>query len=242
MCPDFHKHMTWGNRWIRETRELTRLRDRYDSRTGSVARQFDRICTILERLGYLERADEHGALDYRLTEHGQLLRRLYSERDLVLAQAITTGTLDGLNAAQLAALISSILYEARRGEGGEPRRYPGGPHGLVAQRARELAELDDHVLMLCEDLGVTNYLQPLDFGIVDIIYDWARGDSLSDVLEHTELTGGDFVRNAKRLADVLQQIAVAEPYMGVEHAELAARAREAYDAVNRGIVAYSGVD
>ncbi|MDE5641556.1 MAG: DEAD/DEAH box helicase, partial [Bifidobacterium castoris] len=117
-----------------------------------------------------------------------------------------------------------------------------GPHGLVAQRARELAELDDQVLMLCEDLGVTNYLQPLDFGIVDIVYDWARGDSLSEVLEHTELTAGDFVRNAKRLADVLQQIAVAEPYMGAEHAELAARAHEAYDAVNRGIVAYSGVD
>ncbi|WP_026645284.1 DEAD/DEAH box helicase [Bifidobacterium sp. AGR2158] len=241
-CPDFAQHMKWGNRWIRETRELTRLRDRYDSRTGSVARQFDRICTILEKLGYLEAADENGVRDYRLTEHGQLLRRLYSERDLVLAQAITSGTLDGLDAAQLAALISSILYEARRGEGGEPRRYPGGPHGIVAQRARELAELDDQVLMLCEDLGVTNYLQPLDFGIVDVVYDWARGDSLSEVLEHTELTAGDFVRNAKRLADVLQQIAVAEPYMGTEHVELAARAHEAYDAVNRGIVAYSGVD
>lgn len=241
-CPDFAQHMKWGNRWIRETRELARLRDRYDSRTGSVARQFDRICTILERLGYLERADEDGVRDYTLTEHGQLLRRLYSERDLVLAQAITAGTLDGLDAAQLAALISSILYEARRGEGGEPRRYPGGPHGLVAQRAHELAELDDQMLMLCEDLGVTNYLQPLDFGIVDIVYDWARGDSLSEVLEHTELTAGDFVRNAKRLADVLQQIAAAEPYMGVEHVELAARAHEAYEAVNRGIVAYSGVD
>lgn len=241
-CPDFAQHMKWGNRWIRETRELARLRDRYDSRTGSVARQFDRICTILERLGYLERADEDGVRDYTLTEHGQLLRRLYSERDLVLAQAITAGTLDGLDAAQLAALISSMLYEARRGEGGEPRRYPGGPHGLVAQRAHELAELDDQMLMLCEDLGVTNYLQPLDFGIVDIVYDWARGDSLSEVLEHTELTAGDFVRNAKRLADVLQQIAAAEPYMDVEHVELAARAHEAYEAVNRGIVAYSGVD
>lgn len=50
------------------------------------------------------------------------------------------------------------------------------------------------------------------------------------------------MRNAKRLADVLQQIAVAEPYMGEQHAMLAARAREAFDAVNRGIVAYSGVD
>ncbi|MCH4853203.1 DEAD/DEAH box helicase [Bifidobacterium pseudolongum] len=241
-CPDFQDHMKWGHRWMRETRELERLRQRYDSRTGSVARQFDRICEILDRLGYLERTDHDGVRDYTLTEQGQLLRRLYSERDLVLAQAITEGVLDDLSAPQIAALLSSLLYEARRGEGGEPRRYPGGLHGLVAQRARELKYLDEQVLVLCEDAGMDSYLQPLDFGIVDIIYDWACGDSLAQVLEHTELTGGDFVRNAKRLADVLQQIAVAEPYMGEQHAMLAARAREAFDAVNRGIVAYSGVD
>ena len=241
-CPDFQDHMKWGHRWMRETRELERLRQRYDSRTGSVARQFDRICEILDRLGYLERTDHDGVRDYTLTEQGQLLRRLYSERDLVLAQAITEGVLDDLSAPQIAALLSSLLYEARRGEGGEPRRYPGGPHGLVAQRARELKYLDEQVLVLCEDAGMDSYLQPLDFGIVDIIYDWACRDSLAQVLEHTELTGGDFVRNAKRLADVLQQIAVAEPYMGEQHAMLAARAREAFDAVNRGIVAYSGVD
>ncbi len=241
-CPDFQDHMKWGHRWMRETRELERLRQRYDSRTGSVARQFDRICEILDRLGYLERTDHDGVRDYTLTEQGQLLRRLYSERDLVLAQAITEGVLDDLSAPQIAALLSSLLYEARRGEGGEPRRYPGGPHGLVAQRARELKYLDEQVLVLCEDAGMDSYLQPLDFGIVDIIYDWACGDSLAQVLEHTELTGGDFVRNAKRLTDVLQQIAVAEPYMGEQHAMLAARAREAFDAVNRGIVAYSGVD
>ena len=241
-CPDFQDHMKWGHRWMRETRELERLRQRYDSRTGSVARQFDRICEILDRLGYLERTDHDGVRDYTLTEQGQLLRRLYSERDLVLAQAITEGVLDDLSAPQIAALLSSLLYEARRGEGGEPRRYPGGPHGLVAQRARELKYLDEHVLVLCEDAGMDSYLQPLDFGIVDIIYDWACGDSLAQVLEHTELTGGDFVRNAKRLADVLQQIAVAEPYMGEQHAMLAARAHEAFDAVNRGVVAYSGVD
>ncbi|WP_242357122.1 DEAD/DEAH box helicase [Bifidobacterium pseudolongum] len=241
-CPDFQDHMRWGHRWMRETRELERLRQRYDSRTGSVARQFDRICEILDRLGYLERTDHDGVRDYTLTEQGQLLRRLYSERDLVLAQAITEGVLDDLSAPQIAALLSSLLYEARRGEGGEPRRHPGGPHGLVAQRARELKYLDEQVLVLCEDAGMDSYLQPLDFGIVDIIYDWACGDSLAQVLEHTELTGGDFVRNAKRLADVLQQIAVAEPYMGEQHAMLAARAREAFDAVNRGIVAYSGVD
>lgn len=240
--PDFKTLMKWGHRWVRETKELERLEYRYESRTSSVARQFDRICHSLEVLGYLETADENGHIDYRLTEYGQLLRRLYTERDLVLAQAITHGIFDDLNAPELAAVMSSLLYEPRRGEGGEPRRYPGGPRGRVMQAANALRNMDGQIIALCEANGLENYLQPLDFGIVDLMYNWAYGDSLSEVLEHSDMTGGDFVRTAKRIADVLQQIAVAEPYLGEGGAELAAVAHEAYERVNRGIVAYSGVD
>ncbi|MCH9275586.1 DEAD/DEAH box helicase [Bifidobacterium amazonense] len=241
-CPDLQQHLKWGHRWMREMRELERVRERYDSRTGSVARQFDRICEILERFGYLERHDAaDGALGYRLTEHGQLLRRLYSEQDLVLAQAICAGTFDMLPAQCLAAVLSSLVYEARRGSGGEPRRYPGGMQGPVVWAAQELRGIQAAIRMQCEDDGLETPPQ-LDFGIVDVMYDWADGRDLADVLRGTELTGGDFVRNAKRLADVLQQIATAAPMLGDKGEALARTAHEAADLVNRGVVAYSGVD
>lgn len=68
-CPDLQQHLKWGHRWARETRELQRVTDRYDSRTGSVARQFDRICDILTGLGYLERhVNAAGHIDMTLTE------------------------------------------------------------------------------------------------------------------------------------------------------------------------------
>ncbi|MBW3093465.1 DEAD/DEAH box helicase [Bifidobacterium sp. 82T10] len=241
-CPDLQQHLKWGHRWMRETRELERVRERYDSRTGSVARQFDRICEILERFGYLERRDDaNGQFGYRLTKHGQLLRRLYSEQDLVLAQAICAGTLDMLPAPCLASVLSSLVYEARRGSGGEPRRYPGGMQGPVAWAAQELRGIQAAIRMQCEDDGLEAPPQ-LDFGIVDVMYDWADGRDLADVLRGTELTGGDFVRNAKRLADVLQQIATAAPMLGDKGEALARTAHEAADLVNRGVVAYSGVD
>lgn len=241
-CPDLQRHLKWGHRWAREMRELERVRDRYDSRTGSVARQFDRICEILAALGYLERHDEDpNGLDYRLTEHGQLLRRLYSEQDLILAQAICNGTLKLLPPACLASALSSLVYEARRGGGGEPRYYPGGSQGPVAIAAQELRGIHASIRMMCEDDGLPAPPQP-DFGIADIMYEWADGEDLAAVLRGVELTGGDFVRNAKRLTDVLQQIATAASLLGPDGEALAATAHEAADMVNRGIVAYSGVD
>ena len=241
-CPDLQRHLKWGHRWAREMRELELVRDRYDSRTGSVARQFDRICEILAALGYLGRHDEDpNGLDYRLTEHGQLLRRLYSEQDLILAQAICNGTLKLLPPACLASALSSLVYEARRGGGGEPRYYPGGSQGPVAIAAQELRGIHASIRMMCEDDGLPAPPQP-DFGIADIMYEWADGEDLAAVLRGVELTGGDFVRNAKRLTDVLQQIATAAPLLGPDGEALAATAHEAADMVNRGIVAYSGVD
>ncbi|TPF86262.1 DEAD/DEAH box helicase [Bifidobacterium sp. UTCIF-37] len=237
-CPDLQQHLKWGHRWTREMRELMRTQERYDSRTGSVARQFDRICDVLTELGYLEQSGEH---DLVLTEHGQLLRRLYSEQDVVLAQAILTGALDLLPPAGLAAVLSLLVYEARRGLGGEPRYYPGSVHGPIAVAAGELKAIRNQVNALCEDHGL-DPLPDLDAGILDIMYEWADGRDLADVLHGVELTGGDFVRNAKRLADVLQQIAAAEAYLGPGGESLAKRARRAVEMVNRGVVSYSGVD
>ncbi|WEV68306.1 DEAD/DEAH box helicase [Bifidobacterium sp. ESL0769] len=276
-CPDFQNHLKWGHRWLRESKELRHARGRYESRTGSVARQFDQICNVLSSLGYLKEThgntdkyssyeDHQGSLstaanregatstptinsqpaaqetrDYRLTMRGQLLRHLYSEYDLVLSEAITDGFLDGLELEELAATLSALVYQARRGGDNEPRRYPGGPGGPVATSCRHLRDVFADVEMMREDADLDE-LEPLDFGLVDVIYDWARGEDLAQILHGTELTGGDFVRNAKRLSDVLQQISTADTYYEAGDPHLAENARKANKLVNRGIVAYSGVD
>lgn len=241
-CPDLQQHLKWGHRWARETRELQRVTDRYDSRTGSVARQFDRICDILTGLGYLERhVNAAGHIDMTLTEKGSLLRRIYSEHDLELCEALLAGTFDKLDANGLAAVLSSLVYEARRGGDGEPRHYPGGISGPIAIASSKLKGICEDIDILCEDHGLDEMQRP-DFGILDIMYEWADGGSLGSCLYGTDMTGGDFVRTAKRLADVLQQIAVAQPLPFDGGERLAGLAHEAADRVNRGVVAYSGVD
>ncbi|MFR0569283.1 DEAD/DEAH box helicase [Bifidobacterium apri] len=240
-CPDLQEHLRWGHRWMRERRELDRVQRRYDSRTGSVARQFDHICDILVELGYLERHQSDQGTDIDLTAGGRLLRQLYSEQDLVLAQAIRTGLLDTLTPQQLAAALSGLVYESRRTEGGEPRRYPGGSTGPVAHVCSQLRAMSMRINALREDYGLER-LPDVDFGIVDVVYAWAEGEPLAVILHDVDLTGGDFVRNMKRLADMLQQIASALPGVPEYEGPLSTRAHAAQLMINRGVVAYSGVD
>jgi ATP-dependent RNA helicase HelY len=67
------------------------------------------------------------------------------------------------------------------------------------------------------------------------VFRWASGSALDDVLRTLDLAAGDFVRWSKQVIDILDQIRNA----GDE--DLARTARQATDAVRRGIVAYATV-
>ena len=80
----------------------------------------------------------------------------------------------------------------------------------------------------------------LNFGLCEAIFDWTSGKSLAEILAGTELTGGDFVRSCKRTVDILIQLSKVGEYL--DNPYTATVAQKAADLVNKGIVAYSGVD
>src|SRR5690606_38870006 len=73
-CPDRESHARWAERLIKLDRETENTRRRVEQRTNTVARQFDRVCEVLDALGYLD-GDE-------VTQEGRRLQRIYGELDL----------------------------------------------------------------------------------------------------------------------------------------------------------------
>ncbi|MFC7406708.1 DEAD/DEAH box helicase [Georgenia alba] len=231
-CAEREDHARWANRWERAAGEHEELVARIERRTGTIAQDFDRVCGVLTRLGYLEEGDGDGLA---VTESGTWLGRLYAEKDLLLAECLRSGVWDQLSAAELAAIVSTVVYEARTPESGGVGALPGGRHGMVGQAlsatigiSRELADLE-------REHGV-RVTAPVDPGLVSAVHAWAAGAPLGDALDEAELGAGDFVRWCKQILDVLDQVSVAAP-----DAALAVRAHEAMGLVRRGVVAWSSV-
>ncbi len=99
-CDDREEHARWADRSQRLVRERDALRARMDARTDSLGRAFDRICALLTDRGYL-------AGDATTTD-GTVLSRIWSDADLVVAECLRTGCWEGLDAAELAGVVSTL--------------------------------------------------------------------------------------------------------------------------------------
>lgn len=229
-CPEREQHARWGERWWKLRRQTDQLTAQIDSRTGAVARIFDRVCEVLVDTGYLER-DPQGT-ELAVTPIGDQLARIYGERDLLVAECLRRNLWDGIDPPGLAALACAIVFEPRRDDGTlHERRLPRGVFRTALESTTTLwAELDD--LESHHKLPGTT---PLATGLCQAMHRWASGGRLDDVLFDADMPAGDFVRWSKQTIDLLDQL------VGVSDVKLAKTARSALDLVRRGIVAYSTV-
>ncbi|MGO2745190.1 DEAD/DEAH box helicase [Microbacterium sp.] len=226
-CPDREAHARWAERYWKLKRHTDRTRKQIENRTGTVARAFDRVVEVLAALDYVTGTGD----DTALTEAGRTMRRIYGERDLLVAEALRQGLWKGLDAPSLAAMACCLVYEPRRDEANSGERgLPRGAFRAAYEKTTTLwAELDD----LEQDHHLPGS-EPLAAGLAGAMHAWARGGMLDRVLVDADMAAGDFVRWAKQTIDLLDQLSIV-----AEDLSIARTARQALDGVRRGIVAYS---
>jgi ATP-dependent RNA helicase HelY len=189
-------------------------------RLDALSARLERILTVLERRGHVNIAD------WRLTASGQLLARIYHECDLIITESLSTGMLDGLDAPKLAATMSAFTFEARVGRWQpEPRLPP-----VVVDRIHAIVSRAESLRAEETEMRIAKTRRP-ESGFAEAALRWASGERLDRVLERSALSPGDFVRNAKQLADLLRQVALL-----AQLPETADSAADAARAVQRGVV------
>ena len=201
-------------------RELKTMAATVAARDDSVANQFDNVIAILEARGCVE--------GWALLPKGVTLSRIFHEQDLLIAEAVSIGAFDGLDAARMAGLASVFVYEERSRDR-EPNTHVRD--GTLRDRVRRIERLSEDLGRDEVKTGIPRH-RPIDPGFIDFAVEWCRGDELPSVLDQADLSAGDFVRTMKQLIDLLRQIALVLP--NPRDGEHAAQASEA---LFRGVVA-----
>jgi ATP-dependent RNA helicase HelY len=225
-------NLRWVERYQRLAADTAQLERKVAATTHSLAREFDRILALLGERGYLG-VDSAEHVENRVTEHGRRLARLYSESDLLAAECIRHDAWAGLAPAELAAVVSTLVFEARRDTAGEARLPSGRVPEAWQETLRVWVELADD-----EGRHKLDRTREPDAGFAWPVYRWARGESLEKVLTAAEVNGqelsaGDFVRWSRQVIDLLSQI---RDVLGKSD-PVGSAAANAVRALRRGVVA-----
>jgi len=216
-----------------------------------------RRLAVLEELGYVD--------GWRLTESGRRLSRIYHESDLLVAELLAAGALEGAEPSVVAGVLSALVFERRRarqplghdGPGRHRRPVPAGARHRPAKKGaggdrvgeRRRADLADRLAIVLargdrvrglEEVHVVPRIRQPEPGLAAAVTAWARGASLATALavaarDAGEMAPGDFVRTVKQLADLAGQVAQAAPDPAT-----AAAADAAVDLLVRDVVAAGG--
>ena len=213
-------------------------------RRRSVAETFARRLAVLEELGFID--------GWKLTPPGELLRSLYHDADLLLAQALASPAFDDIEPAVLAGVLSAFIFEPRRARhipgvgskrhkkrGALPDRLGQGRRRSMAERLQLIVEEVDTIHQT-EEIHMVPRSRRVEPGLSTAVASWARGAALSTVLEVAEqdigeIAPGDFVRVVRQVADLADQISHCAP-----SPELAQCAKDLIPGLLRSVVANGG--
>jgi len=195
--PTYNLAVNLVRRWTREEAHslLESSYGQWQAPEGSesLVAQLDRRLAILDDRGFID--------GWQLTDAGQILAGIYHESDLMVAEVLRAGVLDGLEPAHLAGVASALTFEARRA-GDDP---PVPRQALVVERLAAIESLAGGLRADERRVGLRRTRRP-DGGLARSVVAWASGGTLDSVLRDAEVAPGDFVRNVRQIIDLVRQI------------------------------------
>ena len=231
---DREERVRVAERLLRIERDNADIQKKVNAATNSLARTFDRIVLLLTERGFIDEVDGG---DLKVTADGLLLSRIYSESDLLVAECLRSGTWNGLDAAELAGVLSSVVFESRGDTPGAASFVDGATPAMrraITQTRRSWSEIRAD-----EQRHRLSTSREPDTGFVAAIYRWVTTGDLSASLVASDASGsgsplsaGDFVRWCRQVLDLLDQVRNAAPTPA-----LRTTAKRAIEAIRRGVVA-----
>ncbi len=201
---------------IKVDTDRVKIFDQIDKSQGAIVSKFRRLQTLLGDHVYVD--------GWRLTSKGEVLRSIFHECDVVIAESLSRGVFDGLSAPDLCGVMSCFVFEPR-GDDETITRVGGTPGERIKLIERISASIRDDEKVL----GITQH-RGLHRGFFDIARDWCAGAALDEVLTE-DLQPGDFVRTMRQIADLLRQVGNTS-----SNSETKEVAREAAGSIQRGVV------
>ena len=198
--------------------------------------EFQAKYQVLCKLGFIDEESE------TVTMKGRVGCEMTTCNELVSTELIFQNVLEPLSPSEVVALLSVLICQVRN-----PNATDQDLIGVNAVRGTpRLSIAKSQLLHITMTLGMIQSKggidiaphafvpQTLNFALMDVVYQWARGVHFSRIMEMTEIQEGTIVRTINRLDELCRNVRNAAKVMG--DSSLYRKLEEASNKIKRDIV------
>lgn len=220
-CPTFEHHyqILHGEKVLREN--IAWLKMAISDQNLELIPDYEQRVDVLKELKFI---DQNSTVLLK----GRVACEINSANELVLTELILENTLAAYDPEEVVALLSCFVFQEKTEvEPVIPPKLKEGLDAIVAIAERVGRVQDAHKVPGEE-------FRQLKFGLVEVVYEWAKGMPFEQITELTDVAEGTIVRCITRLDETCREVRDAARVIG--DAELFKKMEEAQLKIKRDIV------
>ncbi|OBA19905.1 antiviral helicase [Metschnikowia bicuspidata var. bicuspidata NRRL YB-4993] len=189
---------------------------------------YEQRLRVLEQLDFIDK-------NQNVVLKGRVACEINSGWELVLTELILDNFLGDFEPEEIVALLSCFVYEGRSKDEEDPPLTPRlekGKTRILQITERLLKIYNEHQVSLTSE--EEEFLTRKRFALMNVVYEWARGLTFSEIMQISVELEGTIVRVITRLDEICRQVKNAALIVG--DSMLHSKMSEAQERIKRDIV------
>ncbi|KLO05470.1 translation repressor [Schizopora paradoxa] len=229
-CEDFKHHFSRIHEEMVLREQLSDLKQQMSEENLELIPNYEQRVEVLKELKFVD------PVNVTVSLKGRVACEINSADALVLTELILENTLAAYDPAETVALLSAFVFTEKSSANNaepEPLPTPKLEEGVAAMLAvaDRVGSVQERLKIEGEDVYVEGRL---GFGLVEVVYEWAKGMPFEQITALTEVPEGTIVRVITRLDEVCREVRDAGRVIG--DAGLMKKMEEAQAMIKRDIV------
>lgn len=224
-CIKLEEHMKLAKEIKKHKEEVAALKFQMSDEALKQMPEFEGRIDVLKEIGCID-------ADLVVQIKGRVACEMNSGEELICTECLFENQLDDLEPEEAVALMSAFVFQQRNTS--ERSLTPKLFH--AKQRLYETAIRLGELQARCNlQINPEEYAREnLKFGLVEVVYEWAKGTPFADICELTDVPEGLIVRTIVRLDETCREFKNAASIMG--NSALYKKMESASNAIKRDIV------
>ncbi|XP_044716454.1 rRNA-processing arch domain-containing protein [Hirsutella rhossiliensis] len=231
-CPGFLKHFAMcHDEWLIKE-HISQLKQSLSGQNLQLLPDYEQRVQVLKELDFIDDAT-------RIQLKGKVACEVHSGDELVLTELILDNVLADFDPAEIAALLSSFVFQEKTLV--EPTLTGNLSRGrdTIVAISEKVNDVQTRLQVIQASDDSNDFVSRARFGLMEVVYEWARGMSFKNITALTDVLEGTIVRTITRLDETCREVKNAARIVG--DPELYLKMQQAQELIKRDITAVASL-